>query len=94
MENLMCADRIVPDVSRIVSLERAEILCDNLNSRAPNEIGVHELLRAVDDHRNWEARHTFSEMTGRDIRQVARWIYDINKDRKDFYKGKWTRNDD
>jgi predicted amidohydrolase len=47
---LMCADGIVPEVARIAALKGAEILCNSLNSRGPDEMRVHEHLRAIENH--------------------------------------------
>jgi predicted amidohydrolase len=47
---LMCADGIVPEVPRISALKGAEILCNSLNSRGPDEMRVHEPLRAIENH--------------------------------------------
>ncbi|KAK5128378.1 hypothetical protein LTR85_003046 [Meristemomyces frigidus] len=47
---LMCADGIVPEVARIAALKGAEILCNSLNSRGPDEMRVHEPLRAIENH--------------------------------------------
>jgi predicted amidohydrolase len=47
---LMCADGIVPEVPRILALKGAEILANSLNSRGPDEMRVHEPLRAIENH--------------------------------------------
>lgn len=47
---LMCADGIVPEVPRVASLKGAEILVNSLNSRGPDELRVHEPLRAIENH--------------------------------------------
>ncbi|WP_144875900.1 carbon-nitrogen hydrolase family protein [Microbacterium sp. 1.5R] len=47
---LMCADGIVPEVPRILALKGAEILVNSLNSRGPDEMRVHEPLRAIENH--------------------------------------------
>lgn len=47
---LMCADGIVPEVPRVLSLKGAEILCNSLNSRGPDEMRSHEPLRAIENH--------------------------------------------
>lgn len=47
---LMCADGICPEVPRITSLKGAEILCNSLNSRGPDEMRSHEPLRAMENH--------------------------------------------
>ncbi|GAB2468000.1 putative amidohydrolase [Conyzicola lurida] len=47
---LMCADGIVPEVPRVLALKGAEILCNSLNSRGPDEMRVHEPLRAIENH--------------------------------------------
>jgi len=47
---LMCADGIVPEVPRILSLNGAQILLNSLNSRGPDEMRVHEPLRAIENH--------------------------------------------
>lgn len=47
---LMCADGIVPEVPRVLSLKGADILCNSLNSRGPDEMRVHEPLRAIENH--------------------------------------------
>jgi predicted amidohydrolase len=47
---LMCADGIVPEVPRISALKGAEMLCNSLNSRGPDELRVHEPLRAIENH--------------------------------------------
>jgi predicted amidohydrolase len=47
---LMCADGIVPEVPRIHALNGAQILVNSLNSRGPDEMRVHEPLRAIENH--------------------------------------------
>ncbi|MFJ6654312.1 nitrilase-related carbon-nitrogen hydrolase [Microbacterium sp. NPDC091313] len=47
---LMCADGIVPEVPRILALKGAQILFNSLNSRGPDEMRVHEPLRAIENH--------------------------------------------
>ncbi|KAF3008006.1 hypothetical protein E8E14_000347 [Neopestalotiopsis sp. 37M] len=47
---LMCADGICPEVPRISALKGAEILCNSLNSRGPDEMRCHEPLRAIENH--------------------------------------------
>lgn len=47
---LMCADGICPEVPRVTSLKGAEILCNSLNSRGPDEMRSHEPLRAIENH--------------------------------------------
>ncbi len=47
---LLCADGIVPEVPRIIGLKGAEILLNSLNSRGPDEMRVHEPLRAIENH--------------------------------------------
>jgi predicted amidohydrolase len=47
---LMCADGICPEVPRISALKGAEILCNSLNSRGPDEMRIHEPLRAIENH--------------------------------------------
>jgi predicted amidohydrolase len=47
---LSCADEIVPEVPRISSLKGAEILCNSLNTRGPDEMRSHEPLRAIENH--------------------------------------------
>jgi predicted amidohydrolase len=46
----LCADGIVPEVPRILALKGAEILINSLNSRGPDEMRVHEPLRAIENH--------------------------------------------
>jgi predicted amidohydrolase len=46
----MCADGIVPEVPRVLSFKGADILCNSLNSRGPDEMRVHEPLRAIENH--------------------------------------------
>lgn len=47
---LMCADGIVPEVPRVLGLKGAQILVNSLNSRGPDEMRVHEPLRAIENH--------------------------------------------
>lgn len=47
---LSCADGIVPEVPRLAALKGAEILCNSLNSRGPDEMRTHEPLRAIENH--------------------------------------------
>ena len=47
---LLCADGIVPEVPRIHALKGAQILTNSLNSRGPDEMRVHEPLRAIENH--------------------------------------------
>ncbi|KAH8646653.1 carbon-nitrogen hydrolase [Xylariales sp. PMI_506] len=47
---LMCADGICPEVPRVSALKGAEILCNSLNSRGPDELRSHEPLRAIENH--------------------------------------------
>jgi predicted amidohydrolase len=47
---LMCADGIVPEVARVLSLKGANILCNSLDSRSSDEMRVHEALRAIENH--------------------------------------------
>ena len=47
---LSCADGIVPEVPRIHGLNGAQILTNSLNSRGPDEMRVHEPLRAIENH--------------------------------------------
>jgi len=47
---LMCADGIVPEVPRVLALKGADILCNSLNSRGPDEMRIHEPLRAIENH--------------------------------------------
>lgn len=47
---LSCADGIVPEVPRVLGLKGAQILCNSLNSRGPDETRVHEPLRAIENH--------------------------------------------
>lgn len=46
----LCADGIVPEVPRILALKGAEIFTNSLNSRGPDEMRVHEPLRAIENH--------------------------------------------
>jgi predicted amidohydrolase len=47
---LSCADGIVPEVPRVLALKGAQILVNSLNSRGPDEMRVHEPLRAIENH--------------------------------------------
>ncbi len=47
---LSCADGIVPEVPRVLALSGAQILVNSLNSRGPDEMRVHEPLRAIENH--------------------------------------------
>ncbi|MDV8069126.1 carbon-nitrogen hydrolase family protein [Rhodococcus sp. IEGM 1366] len=47
---LMCADGIVPDVPRVLGLLGAQIFCNSLNSRGPDEVRVHVPLRTLENH--------------------------------------------
>lgn len=47
---MSCADGIVPEVPRILALKGAQILCNSLNSRGPDEMRSHEPLRAIENH--------------------------------------------
>jgi len=49
---LMCADGIVPEVPRLLGLAGAQILCNSLNSRGPDELRSHVPLRAM-ENRVW-----------------------------------------
>ena len=49
---LLCADGIVPDTPRALGLLGAQILCNSLNSRGPDEYRVHVPLRAL-ENRVW-----------------------------------------
>ncbi|GLY29646.1 carbon-nitrogen hydrolase family protein [Kineosporia sp. NBRC 101731] len=49
---LMCADGIVPEVPRLLGLAGAQILCNSLNSRGPDELRTHVPLRAM-ENRVW-----------------------------------------
>lgn len=57
---LSCADGIVPEVPRVLALKGAEILCNSLNSRGPDELRVHEPLRAIENHVWMVAANTVS----------------------------------
>ena len=46
---LLCADGIVPDTPRALALLGAQILCNSLNSRGPDEYRVHVPLRAIEN---------------------------------------------
>eukprot|EP01062_Namystynia_karyoxenos_P007784 TRINITY_DN12740_c0_g1_i1.p1 TRINITY_DN12740_c0_g1~~TRINITY_DN12740_c0_g1_i1.p1 ORF type:complete len:682 (+),score=68.93 TRINITY_DN12740_c0_g1_i1:97-2142(+) len=45
----VCADQIVPDVPRVLALKGAEVYCNSLNSRGPDEKRVHIPLRAIEN---------------------------------------------
>jgi len=47
---LLCAEGIVPEVPRVHALQGADILVNSLNSRGPDEMRVHEPLRAIENH--------------------------------------------
>lgn len=47
---LLCADGITPEVPRVLALKGAQILTNSLNSRGPDEMRVHEPLRALENH--------------------------------------------
>lgn len=47
---LMCADGIVPDVPRVLGTIGAQVFCNSLNSRGPDELRVHVPLRAMENH--------------------------------------------
>ncbi|MEU5842165.1 carbon-nitrogen hydrolase family protein [Rhodococcus sp. NPDC047139] len=47
---LMCADGIVPDVPRVLGQLGAQLFCNSLNSRGPDELRVHVPLRAIESH--------------------------------------------
>lgn len=47
---LMCADGIVPDVPRVLGQLGAQIFCNSLNSRGPDEVRVHVPLRTLENH--------------------------------------------
>ncbi|WP_343991450.1 carbon-nitrogen hydrolase family protein, partial [Nocardioides dubius] len=47
---LMCADGIVPDVPRVLGIKGAQIFCNSLNSRGPDEVRVHVPLRTLENH--------------------------------------------
>ncbi len=49
---LICADGIVPETPRVLSLLGAQELCNSLNSRGPDELRVHVPLRAM-ENRVW-----------------------------------------
>merc|ERR1740121_9793 len=44
-----CADQIVPDVPRVLALKGAEVFCNSLNSRGPDEARTHIPLRAIEN---------------------------------------------
>lgn len=46
---LICADGIVPEASRVLSLMGAQVLLNSLNSRGPDEMRVHIPLRAIEN---------------------------------------------
>jgi predicted amidohydrolase len=45
-----CADGIVPEVPRVLALKGAQMLLNSLNSRGPDEMRVHEPVRATENH--------------------------------------------
>ncbi len=47
---LMCADGIVPDVPRVLGRLGAQLFCNSLNSRGPDELRVHVPLRSIESH--------------------------------------------
>jgi predicted amidohydrolase len=49
---LLCADGIVPETPRALALLGAQVLCNSLNSRGPDELRVHVPLRAM-ENRVW-----------------------------------------
>lgn len=49
---LLCADGIVPETPRVLALLGAQVLCNSLNSRGPDELRVHIPLRAM-ENRVW-----------------------------------------
>lgn len=57
---LLCADGIVPEVPRLLSLLGAQVLLNSLNSRGPDEVRVHVPLRAL-ENRVW---HVSSNTVG------------------------------
>ncbi|MGY1841312.1 MULTISPECIES: nitrilase-related carbon-nitrogen hydrolase [unclassified Modestobacter] len=57
---LMCADGIVPEVPRLLGLAGAQLLCNSLNSRGPDEHRSHVPLRAL-ENRVW---HVSSNTVG------------------------------
>jgi len=46
---LICADGIVPEAARVLSLMGAQVLLNSLNSRGPDEMRVHIPLRALEN---------------------------------------------
>lgn len=46
---LCCADGIVPEAARVLSLMGAQVLLNSLNSRGPDEMRVHIPLRAIEN---------------------------------------------
>mmetsp|Transcript_21473 Transcript_21473/g.37829 ORF Transcript_21473/g.37829 Transcript_21473/m.37829 type:complete len:804 (-) Transcript_21473:345-2756(-) len=46
---LCCADGIVPEAPRVLSLMGAQVLLNSLNSRGPDEMRVHIPLRAIEN---------------------------------------------
>jgi len=48
----LCADGIVPETPRALALGGAQVLCNSLNSRGPDELRVHVPLRAM-ENRVW-----------------------------------------
>jgi len=47
---LLCADGILPETPRALALLGAQILCNSLNSRGPDEKRMHIPLRAMENH--------------------------------------------
>jgi predicted amidohydrolase len=56
----ICADGIVPETPRALALLGAQILCNSLNSRGPDELRIHVPLRAM-ENRVW---HVSSNTVG------------------------------
>mmetsp|Transcript_8570 Transcript_8570/g.18695 ORF Transcript_8570/g.18695 Transcript_8570/m.18695 type:complete len:794 (-) Transcript_8570:114-2495(-) len=46
---LICADGIVPEAARVMTLMGAQVLLNSLNSRGPDELRVHIPLRALEN---------------------------------------------
>jgi len=46
---LICADGIVPEAARVMTLMGAQVLLNSLNSRGPDEMRVHIPLRAIEN---------------------------------------------
>ena len=46
---LCCADGIVPEAARVLSLKGAQVLLNSLNSRGPDEMRLHIPLRALEN---------------------------------------------